>query len=240
MPRRSLGEDGDSRSRSLKTMENIIAIYKPSGPTSHDIINELRKITGIRKIGHAGTLDPQAKGVLVVGIGREATKRLSEVVRKEKEYIATIRLGQESTTDDREGEKTKIEVINIPSDKIVNKVITNFKGKITQTPPVYSAIKVKGKRAYKSARQGKEIKLEPRKVLIKKIEILNYRWPELSIRVVTGPGVYIRSLARDIGKDLEVGGYLSDLERVRVGDFIKERSLSLSQFQDSYTIEGDV
>jgi len=109
-----------------------------------------------------------------------------------------------------------------------------------QTPPVFSAVKVKGKEAYKRIRKGEQVKLEPRRVVIKRIEILGYKWPDLIIRVVTGPGVYIRSLARDIGDELGVGGYLYDLERVRVGEFGKENSLTLSQFQDSYTIKDDV
>lgn len=221
-------------------MEGIFNIYKPQGPTSHDIINELRRVTGIKRIGHAGTLDPLAKGVLVVGIGREATKKLSEVLKKEKEYLATIRFGEESTTDDSEGEKRKIKVKTVPKLEDVKKVVANFEGEILQRPPVFSAVKIKGMRAYRSARQGKEVKLELRKVVVKDIEILNYQWPDLMIKVVTGPGVYIRSLARDVGKKLNTGGYLSDLERTKVGDYLKEKALSLSQFRDSYTIKGDV
>jgi len=221
-------------------MQGIYTINKPKGPTSHDIINELRRITGVKRIGHAGTLDPLARGVLVVGIGREATRKLSEVVKKEKEYLATIRFGEESTTDDSEGEKSTIAVKKNSTEEEVRNVVMSFKGEIMQTPPVFSAVKVKGKEAYKRIRKGEQVKLEPRRVVIKRIEILGYKWPDLIIRVVTGPGVYIRSLARDIGDELGVGGYLYDLERVRVGEFGKENSLTLSQFQDSYTIKDDV
>ena len=212
-------------------MQGIFAIYKSQGPTSHDIIDELRRITGIKRIGHAGTLDPQAKGILVVGIGRQATKKLSEVVKKEKEYLATIRLGEESTTDDSEGEKRKVEVRIIPLEEEVKNAVMSFEGEILQTPPVYSAVKVGGKESYKRVRKGEEVKLEPRKVVIKKIEILNYKWPDLIIKVVTGPGAYIRSLARDIGKKLGVGGYLFNLERVRVGDFRKEKAFTIEQLK---------
>lgn len=215
-------------------MEGVFAIYKPKGPTSNDVLEKLRKVTGIRKIGHAGTLDPLARGVLVVGIGREATKSLSDLVKKEKEYLAKIRLGVESTTDDEEGERKKFKVEKIPSLKDVEKVILGFKGEILQTPPVFSAVKVRGQEAYKRARRGETPELGPRKVKIKKIKILGYRWPYLELKVVTGPGVYIRALARDIGKKLDTGGYLADLERVRVGDFTKDRSVTPTQFKQLF------
>lgn len=207
-------------------MEGIFAVYKPKGPTSHDIINQLRKKTGVKKIGHAGTLDPLASGVLVVGIGREATKKLGSIVKKEKEYLAKIRLGMESTTDDEEGEKTKTKIPKPPKFEEVQEAVAKFEGQIPQTPPIYSAIKVQGQEAYKLARKGQTPKLEPRKVLIKEIEVLNYKWPYLKLRAVTGPGVYIRSLARDIGQALKTGGYLADLERTRVGDFTKEKTIN--------------
>ena len=210
-------------------MKGIFAVYKPKGPTSHDIIDKLRKKTGVKKIGHAGTLDPLASGVLVVGVGREATKQLGNIVKKEKEYLAKIRLGMTSTTDDEEGEKVVVvalsnakRLLKVPE---VEKAVLTFRGEILQTPPIYSAVKVKGKEAYKLARKGQTPKLKPRKVLIKEIEILNYKWPYLKLRVVTGPGVYIRALARDIGKTLKTGGYLAELERTRVGDFTKENAV---------------
>lgn len=212
-------------------MEGVFAIYKPKGPTSNDILEKLRKITGIKKIGHAGTLDPLAKGVLVVGVGREATKKLKDIVKEEKEYLATIKLGVESTTDDAEGKKKEIQVSKIPMLNEIEKMVSEFEGQILQTPPIFSAIKVQGKEAYKLARQGKIPKLSPRKVKIKEIKILKYRWPHLELRVITGPGVYIRALARDIGKKLGTGGYLSDLERVRVGSFSKEKSVTIPQFK---------
>lgn len=208
----------------------IIAIWKPKGPTSHDIISALRKITGVRRIGHAGTLDPLAEGVLVVGIGREATKQLSVNVAHEKEYLATVRLGTTSTTDDAEGEKTEIKIEQNPSRQDIEALLPRFTGTITQTPPPYSAIKLNGKKAYELARKGKEVALAPRTVFIKKIKVISYRWPQLILKVRTGPGVYIRALARDIGKALGTGAYLEALERTRVGDFDKQKAMTLEKF----------
>ena len=204
-------------------------MYKPKGPTSHDIINQLRKITGIRKIGHAGTLDPLARGVLVVGIGQEATRELGKIVKDEKEYVAVVRLGMESTTDDEEGNKKQIAITTaIPGIEGIKKEIQQFIGKIQQTPPAYSAVKIKGKEAYKRARKGEVLKIKSREVEIKEIEIVKYGWPDLTLRVVTGPGVYIRALARDLGRALGTGGYLADLERTRVGEFTKEKVIKLN------------
>jgi tRNA pseudouridine55 synthase len=210
-------------------MENIFAVYKPKGLTSHDIIDEIRKITGIRKVGHAGTLDPLARGVLVVGVGREATKKLSEIVAKEKEYAAIIKLGEESETDDEEGRKIVKDVKLAVNVEIIKNVVKRFVGKIMQVPPVYSALKIKGKPAHRRVRSGEDINLKPREVEIKEIEVIEYEWPFLKIRVITGPGVYIRALARDIGKKLGVGGYLYDLERIRVGKFKKENAIDISK-----------
>ncbi len=207
--------------------EGIFAIYKPKGPTSHDIINQLRRLTGIRKIGHAGTLDPLAKGVLIVGIGREATKKLSTIVKGEKEYVAVIKLGSTSSTDDEEGEKTSVwsRAYPKPSLKNIKPTLKKFTGNIKQIPPIYSAIKIKGKTAYSLARKGKPPELSPRPVFIKKISLISYKWPLLKIKVLTGPGVYIRSLARDIGSKLKTGGYLKSLERTRVGEFTKNKAI---------------
>jgi tRNA pseudouridine55 synthase len=212
-------------------MNNIIGIYKPKGLTSFDVVRIIKKITG-KKVGHAGTLDPLASGVLVIGIGRQGTKKLKEIVLHEKEYIAKIKLGQISKTDDEEGDKVTKEVLKIPEIDDIKRVIKNFIGKIKQVPPLYSAIKIKGKEAYKYARQGKKIKLKAREVQIKSIEILKYSWPFLEIKVVCGPGVYIRSLARDIGEKLATGAYLADLERTRVGNFRKETCLSIFDFKN--------
>ena len=219
----------------------IYSIYKPKGPTSHDIINQLRRITGIKKIGHAGTLDPQAQGVLVVGIGREATKKLGSIVKKEKEYLAEVKLGETSTTFDAEGPLSFVIPVShvipaeagihvIPTQDEIKKITKKFIGHIQQAPPQYSAVKIKGKPAYKYARQGKLVEIKPREVEIKEIKIIKYKWPILKIKVVCGPGVYIRSLANDVGQKLKTGGYLLSLERTRVGDFKKEDSVTIEKF----------
>jgi len=208
----------------------IIAIYKPKGITSHDAIDQVRRATGEKKVGHAGTLDPLARGLLVIGIGKEFTKKLSEIVGKEKEYISTIKLGATSTTDDEEGDKEEV-LCKEPAENEIKSAIDRFVGEILQIPPAFSALKIKGERAYKIARKGYTPEMKPRKVSVKSIELLEYKWPHLKLRVVTGPGVYIRSLARDIGEVLKTGGYLSDLERVRIGEFTKEKSLSISEVE---------
>lgn len=209
--------------------EGFHAIYKPLGMTSHDVVDYVRKQTGIRKVGHAGTLDPLATGVLVIAIGRNATKQISEYVAKEKEYIGEITFGATSETDDAEGPIIHNKDITAPSNDAVKKVLPSFVGNILQQPPAYSALKIKGKPAYKKARMGEKVVLAPREVIIKELELLSYEWPKATIRVTTGPGVYIRALARDIGEHLGVGAYLSALERTRVGEFKKEDALQIER-----------
>lgn len=207
----------------------IFAIYKPKGPSSNAVLNRLRHAAHTKKIGHAGTLDPLAEGVLVVGIGRDATKHMPEEVAKEKEYVTTVLLGVTSATDDEEGEKTERLVAVQPTWEDVERACAKFTGIISQKPPVYSAIKVQGKEAYKYARAGQQVDLKLRTVIIKELEILEYAWPFLKLRAVTGPGAYIRSLARDIGEELGVGGYMADLIRTRVGQWNIERTVSLDE-----------
>jgi tRNA pseudouridine55 synthase len=206
-----------------KIGEGIIAVWKPSGVSSYGMISRVRRASGIRTVGHAGTLDPLARGVLVVGIGRAATRRLNEEVAKEKEYNAIIRLGITSETDDEEGIKTAHSVSSIPSRLDVEDATLRFVGAIMQVPPPYSALKVGGARAYALSRKGAPPVLKARSVFIKEIKVLSYDYPDISIQVVTGPGVYIRALARDIGVALGTGAYMADLERTRVGEFTKDQ-----------------
>jgi len=228
-------------------MENIIPIYKPKGWTSFDVVAKVRKLLNVKKVGHAGTLDPLATGVLVVAVGREATRKISEIVGKEKEYIAKIKFGVTSTTDDEEGAKSNYElrITNYESNASFNhknfierldkstieNIIKKFIGKINQVPPIYSAIKVSGKRSYELARKGKDVKLKAREVVIKDIKIISYRWPYLKIKIVCGPGTYIRSLARDIGQELGCGAYLADLERTRVGEYSLEQTVKIEDLK---------
>ncbi len=197
----------------------IVAVLKPKGPTSFQIISQVKKATGIKKVGHAGTLDPLASGVLVIGIGRESTRKLFQELEKEKEYEVLVKLGETSTTDDEEGEKTVWEVMKEPEESEVSKALEKFIGEIWQMPPIYSSVKRRGVRAYEDARKGRKVVLGKRQVLIKEIEILDYTFPLLRLRVLTGPGVYIRSIARELGEELKVGGYVKELIRTRVGEY---------------------
>jgi len=217
----------------------IIGINKPKGPTSHDIIYQVRRITKVKRVGHAGTLDPAAAGVLVVAIGREFTKQLGEIVKHDKEYLAEVTLGATSSTDDGEGTISKLQITNdkYPKDIDINLVIKQFVGEIEQVPPAFSAIKMGGKKAYELARKGKEVVMAPRNVVVHSIEVVKYDWPKLTIKVHCGKGVYIRSLARDIGQALGVGGYMSALERTRVGDYTLEKSYTLEQLKELWVEE---
>lgn len=211
----------------MKIEKGIISVFKPKGISSFGIIRKLRQITGIRKIGHAGTLDPLAKGVLVVGIGKQACQKLNKVVVKEKEYLAKIRLGASSPTNDSEGEIIIKKINKEPSFKKIEKTLLSFKGKKRQKPPIFSAVKVNGQPAYKLARRGQRIALKSRLVELKEVEIVDYSWPYLKLKIITGPGFYVRSLARDLGKKLKTTAYLAELERTRVGKFKKENSIKL-------------
>lgn len=207
----------------------IFAIWKPKGPSSNSVMNIIRRAVGTKHVGHAGTLDPLAEGILVVGVGREATKRLATEVGKEKEYEAEVTLGATSVTGDAEGPISATSGYEIPGDKEIRGAIAKFVGEIEQLPPVYSALKVHGVPAYRLTRRGDAPKLEARRVVIKSIELLSYTWPTMNIRVTTGPGVYIRSLASDLGQALSTGGYLSHLTRTRVGEWTKDRTISIEK-----------
>ncbi len=204
-------------------MVGIIPIYKPIGCTSYDIIRQIKKKVVEKKIGHGGTLDPFAEGVLVVAIGREATKQLSVILNHTiKTYEATIFLGATSTTDDREGEITEFATSVGVSGRSplrieeIESCLKSFIGEILQTPPVYSAVKIQGMPAYKRTRLGEKLVLQPKTVLVKEIKILQYSYPELKIELTCGSGFYVRALARDLGEKLGVGGYLKELKRTRI------------------------
>jgi len=209
-------------------MERIFAVWKPKGVTSHDMVDAVRRATGVKKVGHGGTLDPLATGVLVVGVGRAATKRLSRVVRSEKEYVATVELGATSETDDAEGPIDQNRNAKPVDAATIDEALKSFRGVIDQVPPMYSAVHSGGQKAYKKARAGQAVVLAPRKVELKELELLDYRWPILRLRLVTGSGFYVRALARDIGQKLGVGGYLKELERTRVGKFNKDDAIDIN------------
>ncbi len=207
----------------------IIAINKPIGPTSHRMINLVRRASNEKRVGHAGTLDPLASGVLVVGIGREFTKKLDSFVLAEKVYESEFTLGVTSTTDDEQGEKTFVKDCKQPSIEEVNAALQTFIGTIWQVPPQFSAIKIKGRKAYDLARKGRIVAMEPREREVKAIELLSYTWPKLRLRITTGKGVYIRALARDLGEALGTGAYMSALTRTHVGQFGLEDCVALPE-----------
>jgi tRNA pseudouridine55 synthase len=215
---------------SFVNIEGIVLVDKPAGPTSHDVVAKMRKLFNTRKVGHAGTLDPMATGMLVIGIGR-ATRLLGYFTAHDKEYLGTIRLGISTTTDDAQGELVKeTSALHITESQILE-TIRDFRGPIMQQPSAVSAIKIDGKRAYARVRDGEEISIPSRSVLIHDLEIVEIKqFPELSVidvkvRVVCSAGTYIRALARDIGERLEVGGHLTELRRTRSGVFDSMTSL---------------
>lgn len=220
-----------------KPIEGVLVIDKPLGLSSMQVCAIVRgklKAGGAPKrvkVGHGGTLDPLASGVLVVLAGR-ATKRCDEVMGTVKQYETTIDLSRLSTTDDLEGEMTELEVAQPPSTERVRAACDAWTGTVMQKPPPYSAIKVNGKRAYALARQGETVDLPARPVRIDEIEVVSYRWPTLVLRITCGKGTYIRSLGRDIGGEMGVGGVLTALRRTRVGPFRIEDSITLEDLPD--------
>ena len=219
-----------------KARDGILLVDKPAGWTSFDVVAKIRaqiraeyRARGEKptkrqlKVGHAGTLDPFATGLLVILLG-DATKKAGEFLKLDKVYEATFRLGQTSTTGDPEGEITDVSD-TVPTNEEVEPVLQQFVGQITQTPPAYSAIKINGQRAYKLAREGKEVEVPERVVMIHSIELLDYTYPNLKIRAHVGSGTYIRTLCEDIGVALGVGAYCSQLRRVTVGQWRLGREL---------------
>ena len=206
--------------------EGLYLINKPRGRSSFSIVAQVRRLSGIKKVGHAGTLDPEAEGLLIILLGKEFTKQAEKYSKLDKTYEFEIKLGEASTTDDEEGDKTKVSGL-MPTKAEIIKALSNYEGEIKQTPPVYSAIKIDGQRAYKRARNGEEVKMPTRKVNIKSIELLDYKYPFASIKADVSSGTYIRSLARSIGEDLKTGAYCTKIVRTRVGEFSLDDALAV-------------
>lgn len=213
----------------------FLLIDKPKGLTSHDVVSRLRKITKEKKIGHGGTLDPFATGLLIIGLGRKSTKKLGNFLKLDKEYEAKITLGEERTTDDITGEVRKDELKNErkPSKKEVIEVIQSFIGHQKQVPPYFSAIKIKGKKSYEAARKGNFIDLKARKIVIYSIELFSYSYPFIKIVCKVSSGTYIRSLARDLGRKLKTGAFLSSLRRISIGNFKINQAVPLEKINSS-------
>lgn len=211
----------------------FLNVYKERGMTSHDVINRLRKISGIKQIGHGGTLDPMAEGVMAVAIGKAT--RLLQFLNDDKTYLAQIRLGQTTDTDDVEGKTlTQTEDVSNITREEVERVLATFVGKQQQIPPIYSAIKKGGIKMYELARKGEAPEeLEARPVEMYKVELLSFDLPHLSVRVACSKGTYIRSLARDVGQILGVGGCLSALLREQSGPFLVSQSKKLDEIREA-------
>ncbi len=213
----------------------VVVVDKPAGMTSHDVVGRCRRIFGTRRVGHAGTLDPMATGVLVIGIER-ATKILGLVTETSKSYAATIRLGQATSTDDAEGEVTQQVSARDVTDDAIEAAIARLRGDIAQVPSAVSAIKVDGQRAYRLVREGRTVELAARPVCIDRFEVRAVRrhdhLVDVDVEVDCSSGTYIRALARDVGATLSVGGHLIALRRTRVGRFDVERARSLEDLSE--------
>jgi len=210
----------------------FLVIDKPYRLSSTSIVRVVKRRANGTKTGHAGTLDPLASGVLICCLGR-ATKSMNKLMDLEKRYVADIDLSATSTTQDLEGEITPVENATAPTIEQLRDVLhTQFTGTIMQRPPAHSAVWIDGKRAYDLARRGREFTIKPRPVVIHEIEMLEYHWPQLRLNVRCAKGTYIRSLARDIGQALGVGGYLTALRRTAVGPFTVDNAWSLDDVPD--------
>lgn len=208
----------------------LIVVAKAGGMTSHDVVARVRRIAGTRRVGHGGTLDPMATGVLIIGVGR-ATRLLTYVIGSTKEYAATIRLGQSTITDDAEGEVVATVPAGHLADERIRAGLARLTGEISQVPSAVSAIKINGKRSYARVRAGEEVTLAPRAVTVYRLDLLDLRRTgdvvDLDVEVSCSSGTYIRALARDLGADLGVGGHLTLLARTAVGGFTLAEAVSL-------------
>lgn len=204
------------------TTEGLVILDKPSGVTSHQVVGKLRRLLGIRKIGHAGTLDPMATGVLILGVGR-ATRLLGHLALHDKRYLATIRLGARSDTDDADGNVEPVADASHLTREQIDQALDPQKGDIEQVPSTVSAIKVGGKRAYDLAREGKQVELKSRRVTVSRLDVLDVRAEgqclDVDVDVECSSGTYIRAIARDLGETLGVGGHLTKLRRTRIGNY---------------------
>ena len=206
----------------------FLLVDKPKGITSHDVVDKIREIAGEKKVGHAGTLDPNATGLLIVGVGKKATKSLGKIIKHKKTYEAEIFLGEERSTDDVEGFVTsKAKGFLAPSEKEVRLILTSFLGKQKQKPPAFSAIKIKGKKAYELARKGIKVDLKLRDIIIYHLKLVSFKYPILLIEATVSSGTYIRALARDIGQRLGCGAYLKELRRTKIGNYSLESATQL-------------
>ncbi len=211
---------------SLTSPEGLWLIDKPYGMSSFGVVARMRRLTGIKKIGHAGTLDPLATGLMLVLVGKEFTRQADQLIKLDKSYDMGIALGFMSSTDDAEGELTPVSD-KIPSEADITTAIAVLTGEILQKPPAYSAIKVGGQRAYKLARAGKPVDIPARSVTVYDWKVSSYIYPALTASCGVSSGTYIRSLAHDLGDSLGTGAYLTELRRTRVGEYSLDDAIPL-------------
>ncbi|MGN6248641.1 MAG: tRNA pseudouridine(55) synthase TruB [Ginsengibacter sp.] len=214
----------------------VLLIDKPLNWTSFDVVRKIRNLIKIKKVGHAGTLDPLATGLLIVCTGK-FTKKINEFMAQEKEYTGTITLGAITPTYDLESEPENFKSTENVTEESVYEATKKFRGEILQTPPIHSAIKQKGKPVYLLARKGKDVVLEPRKITISEFEITDLKMPSVSFKVVCTTGTYIRSLANDFGAAIGCGGFLSELRRTRIGNFKVEDAMTMEEFTQAVNKE---
>ena len=227
----------DNKERDPEKLKNVVSgvlvVDKPVGMTSHDVVQSVRRGTGIRRAGHTGTLDPRASGVLVVLIGPAV--RLSEYVSaSDKRYQATIRIGSTTDTYDAEGRITSQNQFEDISEEQFDEILQQFVGEIKQVPPPYSAVKVKGRKAYEMARKGEEVELQPRTINVYSLEVLEWALPEAVIDVYCSSGTYVRSLTNDLGNALGTGAFLVGLRRTKSGRFTLRDAVPLRRLQESF------
>ncbi len=209
----------------------VLLIDKPLHWTSFDAVKKIRSITGVSKVGHAGTLDPLATGLLIICTGK-FTKKINEYMAREKEYTGSFTLGATTPTYDLESEPVEVKDISHLTEDAIRSATHSFIGNIMQVPPIHSAIKKEGRPVYLAARKGEDIVLEPRSVVISEFEITKIELPKLEFKVVCSTGTYIRSLANDFGKQLGVGAHLSGLCRTRIGEFRISEAQNLQEFEE--------
>ena len=215
----------------------LLLVNKPKSWTSFDVVNKLRYLLKIKKIGHAGTLDPLARGLLLIGIGKY-TKKLEGLQMLDKTYEGIIEIGKTTPSFDLETSFDSFSDYRHITPEAIAAVVEALTGELDQMPPIYSAIKVNGQRAYKSARKNEIIELKSRKIKVYKFEITQVHLPEIHFRVVCSKGTYIRSLAKDLGEQLGVGGYLKELIRTQVGNYKLENALQLEQLVDQINFKN--
>jgi len=219
-------------------IDGILLINKQVGITSYDVIRKLKRVLPKgQKIGHAGTLDPFATGLLIILLGKY-TKKMAEILEMEKEYVVKAEFGYATDTQDVTGRKT-IEVANlkyVKESKIRNLIEENFLGEIKQIPPQFSAKKIKGKKAYEFAREGKEVKLKPNLVTVKKFEIINYDWPIVSFKIICSSGTYVRTLVNDLGELLGTYATAMELKRTRIGEYTLKDVLKSEEISEGVDI----